>query len=240
MLTIAIRNLAPIRARQRGVSLVELLVGVAIGLFLIAGAASLFVSNLSSSRKLLVEARVNQDLRAAADLISRDLRRAGYWENAILGTVATSTVTTPPRNQYATVTPTASSIGYAYARDANDTVQAATEQFGFQLQGGALEMRTAGAWQVVTDPAVVTITGLVITSTVTPIDVRDSCPRTCCDSVGGTCAAINVSPALCPRITVRQYEVVLTGQAANDPAVVRTLRTRVRMRNDLLEGTCPV
>ncbi len=231
---------------QRGISIVELLVGVALGLFLIAGATSLFVANLGNSRKMLVEARVNQDLRAAADLIARDLRRAGYWENAISGTVATTSVTTPPRNQYATVTPDTanSTISYTYARDTNDTVQS-NEQFGFRLSAGTIEMQTStGVWQTVTDPAVVTITALTISPTASPIDVRDSCAKTCCsatDVTAGTCATANItSPAVCPVITVRQYELVLAGQATNDSRVVRTLRTRVRVRNDLLAGVCPV
>ena len=65
-------------AGQRGLSIVELMVGIAVGMFLVAGAVTMFVGNLTSSRQLLVEARVNQDLRATVDLISRDLRRAGY------------------------------------------------------------------------------------------------------------------------------------------------------------------
>ena len=67
---------------QRGLSIVELLIGLAIGLFIVGGAIKLFVDNLTNNRRLLLETRVNQDLRAAADLIARDLRRAGYWRNA--------------------------------------------------------------------------------------------------------------------------------------------------------------
>jgi prepilin peptidase dependent protein B len=224
-----------------------LLVGIAVGLFLIAGAASLFVSNLSNSRKMLVEARVDQDLRAVVDLISRDLRRSGYWANAISGTVATTTATTPPRNQYTTVALGTSppSITYSFARDTNDTVQS-NEQFGFRLNAGTIEMQIAnGNWQAVTDPAVLTVTAMTINPSTTPIDVRDSCVKTCCsaaDVTAGTCATANITPnsAICPIITVRQYEVILTGQAAIDSKVVRTLRTRVKARNDLLDGVCPV
>ena len=62
------------------------MVGVAVGLFVAGGAAKLFVDNLSNNRRMLVETRINQDLRAATDLIARDLRRAGYWRNAHLQT----------------------------------------------------------------------------------------------------------------------------------------------------------
>src|SRR5207249_1295282 len=90
---------------ERGVSLIELMVSVAIGLILVAGALTLFTTNVVGSRKLTVEARVNQDLRAAADLIARDVRRAGYWANAISGTITTGTGnTTPPTPKAAPTT----------------------------------------------------------------------------------------------------------------------------------------
>ena len=79
------RQSLPKALKQNGFSLVELLIGILIGLFIVGGAFSLFLSNLDSSRRLLLEARLNQDLRAAADLVTRDLRRAGYWTSAVQG-----------------------------------------------------------------------------------------------------------------------------------------------------------
>ncbi|MDP1789633.1 MAG: hypothetical protein Q8L12_03580 [Methylibium sp.] len=60
--------------------MVELLVGFTVALFVVIGSIVLLVDQLRDSRRLLLEARVHQDLRAAADLISRDLRRAGFWQ----------------------------------------------------------------------------------------------------------------------------------------------------------------
>ena len=71
-----------IHGPERGTSIVELLIGIAIGLFIAAGATLLLTSQIGDTRRLLLEAQVQQDLRAAADLMSRDLRRAGYWGNA--------------------------------------------------------------------------------------------------------------------------------------------------------------
>lgn len=231
---------------QRGMSMVELLVGIALGMFLVAGAATLFVSHLNNSRRLLLEARVNQDLRAAADLITRDLRRAGYWGNALQGTVATGAGSTTVVNPYRIVTPDigASTISYAFSRDATeDNTLGANEQFTFDLTNGAIRMTIAGVPQAITDPDTLTITAFTIAPTETPVDVRDSCASTCCDAAGvaaGICATINVTgPATCPRITVRQYLLTLTGRATRDPTVTRTLQTRTRVRNDLFSGICP-
>ena len=67
---------------MRGLSIVELMVGIAVGMFVLAGASLLASSQLSDNRQLLLETQVQQDLRATADLIARELRRGGYWANA--------------------------------------------------------------------------------------------------------------------------------------------------------------
>lgn len=220
--------------RQGGISLVELLVAAAIGLLIVAGAISLFASHVSHTRRLLVEARVNQDLRVAADLIARDLRRAAYWGHAIQGTSLTGAATTPTRNPYAAITPdtAAPSISYALSRDAseNGTLDS-NEQFGFRLNRSeqTIQMQTAaGTWQTVTDPSVMTIPsdGLAISVSETPVDVRSVCARAC-------------AGAGCPTLLIRHYTLILKARAASDSNVVRRLETRVRVRNDRLAGQCP-
>jgi len=59
----------PRRTTQRGMSMIELMVGTVVGLIIIAGLITLYVSNLTGSRRLMLEARLNQDLRAASDLV---------------------------------------------------------------------------------------------------------------------------------------------------------------------------
>jgi prepilin peptidase dependent protein B len=234
--------------RQRGLSIVELLVGVAVGLFLVAGAATLFVTNLGNSRQLLLEARINQDMRAAADLMARDLRRAGYWGNSLAGTVATgaSSVTTP--NPYRTITPGAEIVEYAFSRDTteNNTLNT-NENFGFQraVVGGVgvVQMKIGNAWQTVTDPQTMDVTALTITPTESPVSVRDACAVACCgdaDIAAGTCATRNIAAGeFCPTIRVRQYALALTATAIGNTRVTRTLQTRVRPRNDEFAGVCP-
>lgn len=215
--------------RQRGLSMVEVLVGIAIGLVLITGVLSLFVTNLTNSRRMLVEARVNQDLRVAADLIARDLRRAAYWQNAITGTTVTGGAITPTRNPYQAIATdvAASQIEYTFSRDVteNNAIDNA-ERFGFRLNGGALQMKVANTWQTVTDPNVMTVTGVLLEPFTAVVDARTSCAATC---VGSTC----------PTVTLRHYRLTLTAQAVSDARVVRQLITRVKARNDSIDGTCP-
>lgn len=250
MLSRSVHALAGARA-ARGLSVVELLVGVAVGLFLVAGASTLFVTNLGNSRQLLVEARVVQDLRATADMITRDLRRAGYWGNSLTGTVATVAggVSSTGTNPYRSITAGTGIIEYTFSRDAteNNTVNS-NENFGFQravVNGvGVMQMKLGtGNWQTITDPDSMDVTAFTVTPTETDVDMRDSCAVACCsdaDVTAGSCAVRNIAAgASCPTIRVRQYALTLTARAISDPRVIRTLQTRVRPRNDEFRGVCP-
>jgi type IV pilus assembly protein PilW len=243
------------RARhQRGLSIVELMVGFAIGLFIVGGAIKLFVDYLGSNRRLLLETRVNQDLRAAADIIARDLRRAGYWQNAATGiwnSSSSSFLGNPYRN-----TGTSgeivlddhennSRIQYVYDKDGNGAVDAG-EQMGFRIDNGALQMRSGGTWQAVTDPATLTIRMVIDHPTTNSagvatdtVELWPACPclteLKCAnaDFTSGTCTTTR------PRAFVSRYTVTLTGTSTTDPAVVRTLSETVRVRNDEVRGFCP-
>lgn len=232
MLTVRRRAGQPPR-RGRGLSIIELMIGVTVGLIVVAGALALSARNLGNSHRLLIEARFNQDLRAAADLITRDLRRAGYWGHAISGTLAIGATSATAANPYAGVTGASDSgLTYQFSRDAaeNDVLDG-NERFGFRVQQGALQMKRAeGDWQDVTDTKVLTVAddGLVITPSVTVLPLGHLCPRTC---PAGT--------PNCPTSTVRSFAITLTAAAASDPTLVRHLQTTVRLRNDQLAGRCP-
>lgn len=229
------------RRSSRGMSIVELLIGVAIGLFILAGASAMFVSNVTNSRRLLLEARINQDLRATMDLVSRDLRRGGYWGNSLAGTLAAGSTSVAQANPYSAVAVTGSTqVDYTYTRDIveNNVLDTGTgtvnEQFGFRLDTGtnAIQMYIAGGWQTLTNTNILLIpnNGFRITPAETAIDIRAACAKTCVDSA---------SAPTCPRVQVRSYNIVLTGISRTDSAVSRTLRSQVRVRNDAVLGACP-
>ena len=71
--------------RQAGVSLVEVMVALALGLVVSVGAISVVISNRQAYRTTESLARVQETTRVAFDLMSRDLRSAGV--NACSGGV---------------------------------------------------------------------------------------------------------------------------------------------------------
>jgi type IV pilus assembly protein PilW len=207
------------------------MVGVAVGLFVVAGATMLVANQLGDNRRLLLETQIQQDLRAAADIVARDIRRSGYWGARAQSGVWYAGSPGVTANPYTTLTPAvsgtaASSVAFNYSRGAeNDTIEA-TEQSGFQLVNGVIQMRVGGNWQPLTDDRTLRITNFQATMTASPITLSCFLP----------CGALANCP---PTQTVREVEVVIEGRAAADANVRRSVRSNVRLRNDLVAGACP-
>ena len=69
------------RILQQGFSLVELMVGMTIGLILISAVVALTVSVLRTNAETVTVAKLTQEGRAISDLVSREVRRARYSGN---------------------------------------------------------------------------------------------------------------------------------------------------------------
>lgn len=218
--------------RQRGLSLVELMVGLAIGLFIVAMATTLLLHRIREHRALLVESRLTQDLRTAADLVARDLRRAGYWGESTAGLPRSGAA--PAANPYTALAPTAAAsdaVGFRFSRDAseNHTVDG-NEQFGFRLRRGTIEMLLgSGNWQALTDSGTMTVTAFSVTPQVDEIALHALCEKACAPGA-----------ADCPpKQQLRSFAVEITGRSSADAGVVRGVRSQVRLRNDVIVGACP-
>jgi prepilin peptidase dependent protein B len=217
--------------RQHGLSLVELMVGLTIGLFVVAATLGVSAINLRENRKLLLEARLTQDLRTASDLITRDLRHAGYWAAAEQGVAVTAAAVTA--NPYAAMWPASDSsdtISFNYSREAveNNAVDS-NDQIGYRLRAGVVEVHVgSGGWQALTDSATFNVTEFGITSKVESIDLSGFCSRACPSGNSGCL----------PRQEVRTLVVALGGHLVGDASVSRRLLSDVRVRNDTLVGAC--
>lgn len=198
---------------QAGLTLVELMVGMAIGLLLIAGATSLFLANLGASRALLLEARLNQNLRLAAEIITRDLRRAGYWDQAVAA-LGTGSV-----NPYQDIVASATSVAYAYSAPAG-----AASAVRFSWSNDRLQMTIGnGSAQELTDPAVARVTGFQIVAVEHQIDL--GAPHAPALPAGARC------------LTERRYDLTIDAEAPHDATVKRRLQSSVRVRNGRI-GDC--
>lgn len=229
-----------IHQRQRGLSLIEMMVGLTVGMIVTAGAVMMATHQLADHRRLVLETQVQQDLRAAADLLLRDIRRAGFWvlpENGVwaeglpLERSAYGAVQTLDQN---------AGLTYDYSRADNRTARVPTypednvvqpnrEEFGFRLRNGTLQFLVSGRWQPLTDPGTLKITGFNVQVSTQDIALDEFCPKPC--PAGMVCEPFVQQ--------VRHVAVRLVGEAVHDAHVVRSVNLSTRVRNDALSGSCP-
>jgi type IV pilus assembly protein PilW len=84
--------------RQAGFSLVELMIALVLGLILIIGAASVYVTNQQAARTNEGLARLQESGRIAFELMSREMRQAGG--NACGATLVANVLNNPSNNWY--------------------------------------------------------------------------------------------------------------------------------------------
>ena len=233
------RPLAFHRARhQAGISLVELLIGITIGLFIVGASLTTLLTHLRESRSLVAQSRLMQDLRTSSDLMARDLRRVGYWRGADHGVWQREAAAGAPVsgvNPYTAMTTStsaaASTIAFRYSRDAveNHLVDD-NEQFGYRLRNGVLELKLgASPWQAMTDITTMRVTRFEITPSEQQHSLAGSCTAPCAS--GDTQCP--------PHLHVRSLMLTLTAVGIGESTVERSMRTRVRLRNDTVTGHCP-
>jgi type II secretory pathway component PulJ len=70
------------RSRQSGFGLVELMIGLVVGMIIVGAALSLLTTTMRSSNDSIKMTRLDQELRQAMTMLTRDLRRATVWDPA--------------------------------------------------------------------------------------------------------------------------------------------------------------
>ncbi|MEY4750439.1 MAG: hypothetical protein RIQ60_2653 [Pseudomonadota bacterium] len=229
---------------DRGIGLLEMLVTITLGLFLVGATAGLLASQLAEHRRVLLDSRVTQELRAVVDLIARDVRRAGYWGHAVDAAAdPASSPVNPYDGLYPLAATTDSRLGYAYSRDTSeDDSVAGNERFGlrhnsanrtadWRMSGNAISPTDTDTWQALTDPGVLRITRVSVSSSEDSLDLSDRCNR-------GDCPP--GSAASCPpRLLLRVVDIEVEAVASADPALRRRLGAHVTLRNPVVTGACP-
>ncbi|WP_455203698.1 PilW family protein [Kaarinaea lacus] len=141
---------------QNGFSLIELMIGLVIGMIVVAGVTNVYLSTVTSSSTTLKQSKLNQELTSLLSVMSNDIMRAGVWE--------TNDYTAPETNPFSQIDVTAlevmdtmtsnaqvaanSSSGgecivYAYDADLDNNLDD-TDIRGFRLNNGVVQMRYEG------------------------------------------------------------------------------------------------
>ena len=237
--TAAARRNMPLRRSMSGLSIVEMMIGITIGLFILAGSAFVMTSQVTDNRKLLLEAQLNQDLRTVAMFLINDLRRANYYGGTYRHVWASDPALVA-YNPYKTLIPASSdgssSIQYARSLDdrfgnaapGDDTVDTSElVTIALNASTNVVEMTLGnGSPQALTDGNVVKVTDM--TFKVQYKDLPVPCGMTCPVDAGNC------------RLTQRQRIVsfTLVAQAVHDPTVRRSMQESIRLRNDVNLFVC--
>ncbi len=232
--------------RNSGFTLVELMIAMTMSLIVLSSALGFFGLSSKASSDAIQMARVGYDMRSAMDLMVGDLRRAGYWSQSqnMMTSGATNPFTSGENDIViggATGESTSSCITYSWDFEADGVVHdgsgsEVSDRFGFRLKGGNLEMRRGGTgalncdegdWILVNDERSTVITGLSFSN------AKNKCLNSNTSPVQDCSASTPISGDTLVRI--RQIDIQVTSQSANDSDAVRTLANSVRVRNNKIE-----
>lgn len=234
----------PSRRTQKGATLVELMVGFIVALFIIAATGALFLLSARSSADLLSANRLNHTIQTSTDLMVSELRRAGFWNNQASGAPAT--------NPFDTITIGTGCVLFAYdhLNDAGALVPdgqiQSAERTGFRRNGNALQVRTSGntltdcndagdTWVNLSDANTLQVTALSFTAEnrcLNPISTPASVQNTACTG------AFSAAPSGTELVELR--EIVITISASTDSNsdgtadATKSLTSRVKVRNNRL------
>lgn len=198
-------------SRQRGISLLETLLAVVIGLSVLAAVLKFMGLLTESNTTVLKVTRLEQDLRTVMDIMLQDIRRANQYPQAVadLGQ-ATRYLEHQPAAPQIDGKPWASGqsgsqISYAYQEADGKLISG---RFSHDAKAGTVLMHTgsASAPETITDPAVIQIRTLhfqTMLSTVTSGSLTLMLPSVEVTLVGHLKGAPDMERTLVDRITWR-------------------------------------
>ena len=228
---------------QRGVSLIELMIGITVGLIILAGVVTVVARTSFSGLENVRSVQLNQQLRGAMNNIHRELQRAGYVEAWTPGAASVSVgLDDDAIALFGTVTLGGTCAGgvcdcilYSYDRypdGAPDGAQGTSggdfELFGFRLNNGVIQRRTSGdpqacnsgTWQPMTD-ASVTVTTLGFE--------QDAADSTIYEILGSDDASCDSTDTCLSR---RKINISIDGELASDSTITLQIRDEVKIKND--------
>lgn len=230
--------------QQKGVSLVEMMVGIIVGLLVVAAAGAMYVSTSRTGTYALRSAKLNTEVRAVADLMSDEIRRA--TASQVGG--ANNPFSIPGSTDIAVYDFNGATDNcIVFSIDRNWTGVVGNQYFGFRINGGAIQMRDQGAgdasncangsWEAFTDPNNVTIDRFQGVAANPYFAIEYQCMNSVTNIVnGGQCVAGNgtFDAALSlvePMIETRIVTIALRGTQVNDTDLIFDSRHATLVRN---------
>ncbi|NVK30148.1 MAG: prepilin-type N-terminal cleavage/methylation domain-containing protein [Gammaproteobacteria bacterium] len=219
--------------KQKGITLIELMVGMVLGLLVTGIAIQMYISTLGITKQTTETVRLNQELRAIADLIITDVRRAGYWSGATTGSTNPYSIMVSDNGGGGTHlqvfdSPAGGSNNCIVVSYENNTPSPSEHIYGYRVSGAVIQMLTvtsyaSGSYADCGDPAGYSATGSWVTLSDSRVFSVSPDSLVFTTNSGGTSWASASSKSI---------TVAVKGSAAGDPKISRELLDTVRIRNE--------
>lgn len=224
-----------LKAKQKGVSLIEAMIGLALSLIVTSSMVVLMSNSLGTATSIIQMSQLTDELRGAMSIVSRDVRRANYNINAIYCYANSDCATDGSASQFADVL-----VGDSvtvddciiFGLDRNWDGDASNDGAGAFRRVvsdgvGQIEMWVGGSkpdscttasanWMPLTDSNIVHISALTISD-------DDSFEGSILEE-GGTYVTKRT----------RRVDLEVVGQLVKDQSITRRMRDSITVRNDFI------
>lgn len=225
----------------RGFSLVELMISMVASLIVVGSVLAFTMATLRSNTENIQATRLQQELRTALDLVSRDVRRAGFNRNAVRSVAEGAAFTSPFAPVFVSAPADPTCVVYAYDRatgtagtiDAGELrafrrVALANGRGAIETYVGTASPVNCGAasadystvpasctagWCPLTDPTLFDVTAFTVTDN----------------------SASEVTGAI--TIRVPEFAIRIDGRLPDDTVTVRSVSISVKPRADCIRAT---
>ncbi len=137
--------------RHSGFGLVELMIGLAVGMIIVGAALSLLTTTMASSNSSIKMTRLDQELRQTMTMLTRDLRRATNWDAAadVLRVSLADPLTLSGNSGTVTVTSSAGNLGDIGVKAVGGTLVYTIKESGvLHVYRGTVTAYNAGSYTV--------------------------------------------------------------------------------------------
>ena len=224
-----VRGVMDVMNREKGYTLIELMIGLLVGLIVLSGVIYAFLATLLGSRDIVNSARLNAELSTLNGLIVGDVRRAGYWAS----TVASAASPFKNGTDVDLAIIGTDCVLISYDRDENRTISD-DERVGFKwvsaagnsyisrkVSGALMSDCSSGGWAPITDLDFLSITNFSVAS--------GSAPGGNCATLASTACASATS-----RVIVRYVDIEVTAEVKGDGEWKGRFSDSIRVSNNLV------
>ncbi|WP_258240033.1 hypothetical protein [Pseudidiomarina homiensis] len=199
--------------RQKGLSIVELMITITLGLLLMAVLTAVFSNTLGVNSRSLKLSQLHEEATTVMDLMVGELRRTGYrgdaaelvYDPANASTAFNNTIVI---SQFSGEEAN-SCVLFSYDEDADGTHDGSSENMGFRVRENQVQRRQAsagcdgGGWQNLTSSEMLLVNDLEFTLTEQMVDL----------------------------VNEQRVTVVMEVAMPSDPDITRTMTSEVVIRN---------